>query len=602
MAAQALVSRTLGRDDRAFHATPAAGGFSFNNMRQGLTAQFGRNGVLVRAGDGRLGLALTSYGHGGRLIPLASALPRAGANHVNYGRGTVSEWYANGPLGLEQGFTLRTPPAGQGTGPLTLALKLSGNLQPSLAGGSDLWLRSSGGAPALRYSGLSASDASGRSLRAWLELNGREVLLHVADAGARYPLVVDPMIQQTAKLTASDGAAGDGLGQSVSVSADTVVAGAPGATVGVNAGQGAAYVFEKPDGGSWANATEAAKLTVSNGAAGDALGGSVSISGATVVAGVSGANAGQGAAYVFVAPDDDSWETTTETAKLTASLGAAGDGLGTGVSVSGNTVVAGAPGATVGVNAGQGAAYVFVAPSSGWTSATETAKLTASALNGAAGDGLGSAVSVSGSTVVAGAPSDTTGNNGAAYVFVKPSSGWKSINPITETAMLTASDGVTGDGLGSAVSVSGSTVVAGAPFAAGPAPAFNAGQGAAYVFVKPSSGWTSATETAKLTASDGTVADGLGSSVAALPYAVLAGAPTAKVGSNSDQGAVYLFARPRNGWQKTGQTETAKLTASDGAAEDQLGSGVSASGLTAVAGAPSVPTGGHPGAVYVFGK
>jgi hypothetical protein len=543
MAAQALVSRTLGRDDRAFHATPAAGGFSFNNMRQGLTAQFGRNGVLVRAGDGRLGLALTSYGHGGRRIPLASALPRAGANHVNYGRGTVSEWYANGPLGLEQGFTLRTPPAGQGTGPLTLALKLSGNLQPSLAGGSDLWLRSSGGAPALRYSGLSASDASGRSLRAWLELNGREVLLHVADAGARYPLVVDPMIQQTAKLTASDGAAGDGLGQSVSVSADTVVAGAPGATVGVNAGQGAAYVFEKPDGGSWANATEAAKLTVSNGAAGDALGGSVSISGATVVAGVSGANAGQGAAYVFVAPDDDSWETTTETAKLTASLGAAGDGLGTGVSVSGNTVVAGAPGATVGVNAGQGAAYVFVAPSSGWTSATETAKLTASALNGAAGDGLGSAVSVS-----------------------------------------------------------GSTVVAGAPFAAGPAPAFNAGQGAAYVFVKPSSGWTSATETAKLTASDGTVADGLGSSVAALPYAVLAGAPTAKVGSNSDQGAVYLFARPRNGWQKTGQTETAKLTASDGAAEDQLGSGVSASGLTAVAGAPSVPTGGHPGAVYVFGK
>jgi hypothetical protein len=303
---------------------------------------------------------------------------------------------------------------------------------------------------------------------------------------------------------------------------------------------------------------------------------------------------------VFVAPDEDDWENATETAKLTASDGAAGDGFGSAVSVSGNTVVAGSSAATVGPNAGQGAAYVFVEPSSGWTSATETAKLTAS--DGGASDGFGSSVSVSPNTVVAGAPSGTVGTNagqGAAYVFVKPSSGWTSV---TETAKLTSSDGVTGDAFGSSVSVSGNTLVAGAPSAAGPPPAINAGQGAAYVFVKPSSGWKSGTETAKLTASDGAAADGLGSSVAALPYGVLAGAPGATVGSNSYQGAAYVFVRPRNGWKNA--TETAKLIASDGAAGDQLGSAVSAWGLTGVAGAPGATVGGNSrqGAVYVFGK
>ena len=47
---------------------------------------------------------------------------------------------------------------------------------------------------------------------------------------------------QSAKLTASDGAAGDNYGNSVSISGNTVVVGAPQAAVGANAAQGAAYV------------------------------------------------------------------------------------------------------------------------------------------------------------------------------------------------------------------------------------------------------------------------------------------------------------------------------------------------------------------------
>ena len=160
---------------------------------------------------------------------------------------------------------------------------------------------------------------------------------------------------QAAKLTASDGAAGDGSAARWRSPATTVVAGAPGATVNGNAGQGAAYVFVEPSGG-WASETQAAKLTASDGAAGDDLGWAVAVSGDTVVAGAPYAS--PGAVYVFIEPAGG-WASETQAAKLTASDGAASDALGGSVAVSGDTVVAGAPGATVNGNAGQGAAYVF---------------------------------------------------------------------------------------------------------------------------------------------------------------------------------------------------------------------------------------------------
>jgi hypothetical protein len=71
-----------------------------------------------------------------------------------------------------------------------------------------------------------------------------------------------------------------------------------------------------------------------------------------------GANDSQGAAYVFVEPHSR-WADGTQTGKLTASDGASLDRLGVSVAVSGGTVVAGAPGTTVGFNLFQGAAYVF---------------------------------------------------------------------------------------------------------------------------------------------------------------------------------------------------------------------------------------------------
>jgi hypothetical protein len=591
LAARAAISRTLGRDDPAYRVTEAEGGFRVTNQPQGLQSWFSAAGVRVRAGESRFGLSLTGYGSGGTVRPVSSVAPRARANRVEYLRGPLSEWYVNGPLGLEQGFTLSAPPKADRAGPLVLALSLSGNLIPSLEpSGDGVSFKGS----SLRYTGLNASDATGRELPAWIELNRRTLLLRVDARGARYPVAIDPFVQQ-AKLTASDGATSHSFGQSVAVAGDTIVVGAPDATVSGNTRQGGAYVFVKPASGWSGGLTQSAKLTASDGAASNRFGVSVAIAGDTIVVGASsatvGANTRQGAAYVFIKPAGGWSGSLTESAKLTASDGAASDRLGFPVAIAGDTVVASAAQATVGANDHQGKAYVFVKPASGWSgSLTESAKLTAS--DGAAGVTFGFGVAIAGDAIVAGADGAST-----AYVFVKPGSRWS--GSLTENAKLTASDGTANDGLGFSVAIAGDTVVAGAYQATLGA---NTWQGAAYVFVKPAAGWSgSLNEGAKLTASDGTSYDMLGYSVAIAGDTVLAGAPHRLFGDNPEQGAAYAFLKPASGWSGT-RTEDAKLTASDGAPADFFGEAVALAGNVGVVGSShnDIFNNPQPGAAYVF--
>ena len=92
---------------------------------------------------------------------------------------------------------------------------------------------------------------------------------------------------------------------------------------------------------------------------------------------------------------------------------------------------------------------------------------------------------------------------------------------------------------------------------------------------------------AKLTASDGTEADGFGTSVAVSGNITVVGAPLADA-LGVDSGAAYVFRRRANGtWR-----EVAKLTPSDGLANRVFGTSVSISGDTAIIGAR--------GAAYVF--
>ena len=197
-----------------------------------------------------------------------------------------------------------------------------------------------------------------------------------------------------------------------------------------------------------------------------------------------------------------------------------------------NTIVAGARSASVGSNVRQGAAYVFVGAENGWSSEKEAAKLTAS--DGAKDDHLGYSVATDGDTVVVGAPAASS--PGTAYLFVKPGGGWSSTAAFT--AKLTASDGTKGDQLGYSVSVNGDTVVGGARSAKVDA---NARQGAMYVFTKLKDGWTHQTQSFKLTAPGGGAEDGLGSAVGITGHTIVAGAVDARVGSKKYQGAAYVF-------------------------------------------------------------
>ena len=249
-----------------------------------------------------------------------------------------------------------------------------------------------------------------------------------------------------AKLTASDGGEFDLFGGSVAISGDTVVVGAPNNDPGETFDQGSAYVFVKP-GGGWVNGTQTAKLTSSDGAESDLLGSSVAVSGDTAVIAAPGDDVGaqddQGSAYVYVKPGGG-WGNATQTAKLTGSGGQPFDAFGTSVAISGDTIVSRAQyGDTIAAD--RGAAYVFVKPGGGWVNGTQTAKLSAS--DGADFDQFGESVSLSGDTAVVGARNGdgTNADQGAAYVFVKPGGGW--VNG-TQTAKLTASDGVTGDSFG----------------------------------------------------------------------------------------------------------------------------------------------------------
>ena len=385
----------------------------------------------------------------------------------------------------------------------------------------------------------------------------------------------------------SDRRNGDLYGNGVSIDGDTMVGGSPRADTNRN-DTGSAYVFVKPSDRDWTAANQVAKLTASDGALSDELGRSVSVHGDTIVVGAhrdDDDGSGSGSAYVFVKPSTG-WVTATETAKLTASDGAGSDEFGLSVSVHGDTIVVGAH-ADDDDGGNSGSAYVFVKPSTGWVTATETAKLTAS--DGAGSDEFGRSVSVHGDTIVVGAHADDDdgGNSGSAYVFVKPSAGWANA---TETAKLTASDGAAGDEFGRSVSVHGDTIVVGAHKDNDD----GNDSGSAYVFVKPSTGWVTATQTAKLTASDGAGVDRFGSSVSVDGDNIVVGAALNDDHGNNS-GSAYVFVKPSTVWVTA--TETAKLTA--GVSRSEFGSSVSVGGDAVAVGSPQEGFGNY-GAAYVF--
>jgi hypothetical protein len=374
------------------------------------------------------------------------------------------------------------------------------------------------------------------------------------------------------KLLASDAAAGDYFGGSVSLDGDTALIGVKyDDDNGVSSGS--AYVFTRT-GTTW---TQQAKLLASDGAAGDQFGWSVSLSGNTALIGASWDDdngVSSGSAYVFTRTGT----TWTQQAKLLASDGAAGDFFGVSVSLDGDTALIGAAwDDDKGVDSGS--AYVFTRTGITWT---EQAKLLAS--DGAAGDFFGWSVSLTGDATFIGAyMNDDKGvDSGSAYVFTRTGTTW------TEQAKLLASDGTPGDFFGFSVSFDGDTALIGAAWDAYK----GVDSGSAYVFTRTGTTWT---QQAKLFASDAAPGDYFGISVSLDSDTALIGAYKDD-DKGVDSGSAYVFTRTGTTW-----TQQAKLLASDGTEEDYYGLSVSLSTDTALIGAPLAGNNGA-GSSYVISR
>ena len=181
---------------RSYRPSRVPGGLAIRNARQQLGARMGLVGAEVQSGGSRLGLRLTGYGYGNTLAFVPRVRPQAAAGQIVYRHPGLTEWWANGPRALEQGFTLSAPPPGRPAGRLTLRLALSGTVHPKLLPGGRAVIFA-GSHRALLYDDLRATDARGARLPGRIAVGRRRLLLQISTRTARYPLRIDPSLQTT---------------------------------------------------------------------------------------------------------------------------------------------------------------------------------------------------------------------------------------------------------------------------------------------------------------------------------------------------------------------------------------------------------------------
>jgi hypothetical protein len=322
---------------------------------------------------------------------------------------------------------------------------------------------------------------------------------------------------QPTKVVAPDGVLDDFGGESVAVSGNVVLFGAPGVDIGIP-GTGSAYVF-RLDGGTW---DFEQKLMPSTPSFFGEFGKSVSVHAGVALVGTPQLLTDSGEVYAF-RYDTVDW---VEEDILTASDADVDDRFGISVSIQGNVALIGANhDDEVGENAGAAYIFRFNSETSQWE---QDVKLTASIAvpNG----GFGISVSLSGDVALIGANDDDplADDSGAAYVLRFNGANW------VEEAKLTAPTGAPpDDDYGRAVSISGDLAIVGAHF---DSPDGNS-EGAAYLYHYEFDGqdwvWNLL---AKLIASDRDAGDTFGGSVAVDGGTAFVGSPQHSLG-----GSTYSF-------------------------------------------------------------
>ncbi len=261
---------------------------------------------------------------------------------------------------------------------------------------------------------------------------------------------------QVTKLTASDGYQYDYFGCSVSIDGDIAVVGAYySGDPNTEHYTGSAYVFYKDKGGS-DNWGEQKELTPSDGVVFDSFGYSVSISGDYIIVGAiddDDDGDGSGSAYIYY-KDQGGGDNWGQQAKLTASDGAEGDAFGGSVSISGDYAIVGAAADDNANGVDAGSAYIFYKGEGGVNNWGQQAKLTAA--GGQLDDLFGFSVSISGECAIVGSPSNSAGEPGAAYIYYKDQGGSDNWGELEKFAPI---DVEANDSFGYDVSMSGKTVI-----------------------------------------------------------------------------------------------------------------------------------------------
>jgi len=265
-----------------------------------------------------------------------------------------------------------------------------------------------------------------------------------AEAGNVYVVPIDVSPNLAEMTLSSPNPAIDGwFGYSVATSGNLIVVGAPGESPGGSSGQGRVYVFNE------STLSLYRTWTTPTPTAGANFGFSVSISGNLVAVGAPGVTVGgdanAGAAYVF------SVSTGAQVTSMASGSPAVGGEFGSSISINGALTLVGAPGESVGAGTGAGHAYLD-------SSTTGTTVASFQSPNAAGGAAFGASVSLAGTVAVVGAPYETVqtyANAGRAYEF--------STATDSLVATLISSQVQQNAEFGFSVWTTGSTIVVGAP-------------------------------------------------------------------------------------------------------------------------------------------
>jgi hypothetical protein len=374
--------------------------------------------------------------------------------------------------------------------------------------------------------------------------------------------------EQQARLIGQVRTSGEEFGTTISAEGDIIVVGAPKHTHSGFQYAGAAYIFQRIN-GVW---QEQAKLTAPDAQSDDRFAHSVAIDNNTIVV---GARNGE-ATYVFTLSDGQ-WMLQQKLIQ-DESQGQ----FGIAVAISGNVLVVGAKTA-IDMNDGiaKGAAYVFENQEGNWQQRCHLLPL-----NGENGEEFGTSVSIDGQLIMVGAHNtDKNGVDSGSVSLYQFKDG--QCDPIEK--QLIAADTNTNDSFGKSVSLSGNTLLVGAPYTGENNE--NEQIGSAYFFQ-----YTSKTheiiESQKLTADETSASDRSGQAVSIYDGVAAVGVPQ-KADNGSESGSVYIYHYSQGNW-----SQHVKLVPDDIGEDNLFGLSVSLGKDVLAVGAPLKNS--MDGSIYIF--